>query len=44
MNKNTEEGFKVESLTSWGFVAGKDYTLGRIDAKLKNIWIEVKCL
>ena len=42
MNKKTEEGFKVESLTSWGFVAGKDYTLCRIDAKLKNIWIEAK--
>ncbi len=42
MNNKTEESFKAECLTAWGFVAGKDYTLGRIDAKLKNIWIEAK--
>ena len=42
MQKLTEENFKVEKLTEWGFVSGKDYILGRVDAKLKNIWVEAK--
>ena len=42
MQKQTEENFKVAQLTQWGFSADKDYTLGRVDAKMQNIWLEAK--
>ena len=42
IDKKTEENFKVAQLTKWGFEVDKHYTLGKIDAKFKNIWLEVK--